>query len=206
MAETWSLSNTQLEKLVTIQRKIEKIMLGVTLKDRKSTNWIRKQNGVADIIRSIRESKHRWSANVARRHDNRWTIRVTEWISRGHKRPRGRPTTRWCDDLIQYVWPTWRHIAKDRKLWKVCREGFLVREREAACLMMMIMISIDHKVMQSDSKKRLEHSKIGQHVLKSHKPKSYEKNHNSRVFVRKILRYTWNFENKSKPHLPQRGL
>ena len=52
--ETWSLSNTQLEKLVTTQRKMERIMIGVTLKDRKSTNWIRKQSGVTDIIRSIR--------------------------------------------------------------------------------------------------------------------------------------------------------
>ena len=36
--ETWSLGNTQLEKQVTTQRKIERIMIGVTLKDRKSTN------------------------------------------------------------------------------------------------------------------------------------------------------------------------
>ena len=35
--ETWSLSNTQLEKLVTTQRKMERIMVGITLKDRKST-------------------------------------------------------------------------------------------------------------------------------------------------------------------------
>ena len=35
--ETWSLSNTQLEKLVTTQRKMERIMIGVTLKDTKST-------------------------------------------------------------------------------------------------------------------------------------------------------------------------
>ena len=55
---------------------------------------------------------------------------VTEWIPRGHKRPQGRPRTRWCDDLIQYVGPTWSHIAKDRRLWTACREGFLLRERE----------------------------------------------------------------------------
>ena len=126
----WSLSNTQLEKLVTTQRKMERIMIGVTLKDGKSTEWIRKQSGVTDIIRSIRESKHRWVGHVTRRRDNRWTIRVTEWISRGNKRPRGRPRTRWCDDLIQYVGPTWSHIAKDRRLWRACREGFLLRERE----------------------------------------------------------------------------
>ena len=45
---------------------MERIMIGVTLKDRKSTNWIRKQSGLTDIIRSIRESKHRWAGNTWR--------------------------------------------------------------------------------------------------------------------------------------------
>ena len=101
--ETWSLSNIQVELLVTTQRKMEIIMMGVTLTDRRSTEWIRKQSGVTDIIRSIRESKHRWAGHVVRRRDNRWTITVTEWIPRGNKRPRSRPRTRWCDDLMQYV-------------------------------------------------------------------------------------------------------
>ena len=41
--ETWLLSNTQIEKLVTTQWKIERIMGGVILNDRKSTNWIWEQ-------------------------------------------------------------------------------------------------------------------------------------------------------------------
>ena len=76
--ETWSLSNTQLEKTGLNSKKMERIMIGVTLKDRKSTEWIGKQSGVTDIISSIRESKHRWAGHVATRRDNRWTIRVTE--------------------------------------------------------------------------------------------------------------------------------
>ena len=92
--ETWYLSNTQLEKLNITQRKIERIMMGVTLKDRKSREWIRRKSGVADIIRSMRESKHRWAVHVARIRDNRWTIRVTECMPRGNKRPPGRPRTR----------------------------------------------------------------------------------------------------------------
>ena len=113
---TRSRSNTQLERLVTTQRKMERIMAGVTRNDRKSTHWIRKQSGVTDIIRSIRESKHRCAKHVARRHDNRWTNRVTEWIPRGYKTPGSLPRTRWWDDLIRYVGPTWSHVAKDRKL------------------------------------------------------------------------------------------
>ena len=59
---------------------MERIMIGVTLKDRKSTNWIQKQSDMTDIVSSIRESKHRWAGHVVRRRDNGWTIRVTEWI------------------------------------------------------------------------------------------------------------------------------
>ena len=51
-------------------------------------------------------------------------------IRDGYKRPRGWPRTRWCDTLIRYVGPTWSHVAKDKKLWKACREGFLLWERE----------------------------------------------------------------------------
>ena len=50
----------KLEKLVTNPKEDERIMVGVTLKDRKSTNWIWKQSGVTDVIRNIRESKQRW--------------------------------------------------------------------------------------------------------------------------------------------------
>ena len=68
-------SNTQLEKLVTTQRKMEIIIVGVTLKDRKSTNWIRKQSYVTDTIRNIRESKHRWAGMHGEgTRDNRWTV------------------------------------------------------------------------------------------------------------------------------------
>ena len=40
--ETWSLSNAQLEKLVITQRKMERIIIGVTIKDIKSAEWIQK--------------------------------------------------------------------------------------------------------------------------------------------------------------------
>ena len=117
--ETWSVSNTQLKILITIQRKMERTMVAVTLNDRKSTNWIRKQSGVTDIIKNIRERKYRYVGYVARRTENRWIIRVTEWIPCGHKIPRRQPRTRWYNDLIRYVGPTWSHIAKDMQLWRL---------------------------------------------------------------------------------------
>ena len=141
--ETWSLSNTQLKKLVTTQRKMERIMVGVTLKDRKNTNWIRKQNGVTDIIRNRKRKQTQMGrSHGARKIDKRWTITVTEWIDRVHKRPWSRPKTRWCDDLIRYVGPTWSYVAKDRKLWTACREEFLLRERKIPWLMTMMIFCV----------------------------------------------------------------
>ena len=129
--ETWSLSNTQLKELVTTQTKMERIMVGVTLKDRKSTNWIRKQSGVTDIIRNIRESKHRWTRHVAKRHENRWTIshRIGYPVDikdlEADQEQYGAMTS-----LIPYVKPNWSYVVKDKKLRKACREGFLLKERD----------------------------------------------------------------------------
>ena len=39
-SETWSLSKTQLQKMVTTQYKMEWIVMGLSLHDRKSANWI----------------------------------------------------------------------------------------------------------------------------------------------------------------------
>ena len=44
---------------------------------------------------------NRWADHVARRSDNRWTIRVTEWIHMATKRFQGRSRTRWCDDFLR---------------------------------------------------------------------------------------------------------
>lgn len=127
-SETWALNNNMETLLAVAQRKIERIMLNITLKDRKPNTWIRQQTGIKDIIQTIKESKHRWAGHVARISDNRWTIRVTEWTPRSWKRPKGRPGKRWRDDLTQCLGPTWRTTAKDRTCWKASREGFLLHE------------------------------------------------------------------------------
>ena len=129
-SETWSISATKLQKLVTTQRKMERIMLGLTLRDRKKATWIRQKTGVTDIIQHIRSQKHRWAGHICRMRDNRWTIRVTEWYPRPKKRPRGRPKRRWNDDLCQALGTNWSQMARDRLRWKQSREGFLSMERD----------------------------------------------------------------------------
>lgn len=117
--ETWALTAVHKEMLSVAQRKMERIMLGITLRHRKRNTWIRQQTGVTDIIDAINSSRHRWAGHVSRFQDNRWTIRATEWTPREWKRPRGRPRVRWKDDLISHLGHTWSRLAKDRQKWKL---------------------------------------------------------------------------------------
>ena len=55
-----------MEKLAVAQCKMERIMLGIILRDRKRNTWIRQETGVSDIINAIRNAKHRWVGHIAR--------------------------------------------------------------------------------------------------------------------------------------------
>ena len=127
-SETWTLKKAHMELLSVAQRKMERIMLGITLRDHKRNTWIRHQTGVNDIIDVIKKGIHGWAGHIARFKDNRWTKRVTEWTSREWTRRQGRPKTRWRDSLIRHLGPAWPRIARDRRLWRQFREGFLLTE------------------------------------------------------------------------------
>ena len=78
-SETWTLKKADMELLSVAQRKMERIMLGITLRDHKRNTWIRHQTGVNEIIGVIKKGINGWGRHIARFKDNRWTKRVTEW-------------------------------------------------------------------------------------------------------------------------------
>lgn len=84
--ETLTLTEKSAEKLRTTQRAMERAMLGI-------------RSGVQDIIENITMSKWNWAGHLARTKDGRWTKRIVEWRPRDTTRSRGRPPTRWTDDL-----------------------------------------------------------------------------------------------------------
>ena len=45
-SETWALTKAHMDLLSVAQRKMERIMLGITLHDHKRNTWIRHQTGV----------------------------------------------------------------------------------------------------------------------------------------------------------------
>ena len=54
-SETWALKKAHMELLSVAQRKMERIMLGITIRDHKRNTWIRHQtacvNDIIDVIK-----------------------------------------------------------------------------------------------------------------------------------------------------------
>ena len=123
-SETWSLTQKQTLKLRSMQRRMERIMVGVKLQDHQSAESIRKRTKVADILEHIYKRKWTWAGHIIRRSDERWTKRLTEWCPRNGTRTRGRPKKRWSDDLENFM-GGWQRYPYDREYWKDLQKHFL---------------------------------------------------------------------------------
>ena len=58
---------------------MERAMLGITLRDRKRSTWIREKTKVKDIIQVVKQQKWRWAGHIATINDNWWTKKLTGW-------------------------------------------------------------------------------------------------------------------------------
>ncbi|GFN91465.1 endonuclease-reverse transcriptase [Plakobranchus ocellatus] len=115
-------------KLQTAQRAIERKMLNIKLKDRLPTKEINPViTQVIDVVQYIQRQKWRWAGHIAREKDKRWTKRCTEWQPRSGRRDRGRPETRWMDDIRSAGGPQWQSKAHDRRKWKISAEGYILQ-------------------------------------------------------------------------------
>ena len=103
-----------MDKLAVAQHKMERIVLGITLRDRKRNIWIHQETGVSNIINAIRKAKHRWAGQIAQLSNNRGTIRARK--------------IRWRDNLTRQFVPVWSRLTKYRRLWDRSREEFLCQE------------------------------------------------------------------------------
>ena len=98
-AETWSTNKNIESKLAITQRKVERSMLGVKLKDKIKNKEIKSRTKFRDIVKEVKKKKWKWAVHVIRRNDNRWSHRLTNWFPREGKRKPGRQKTRWEDDI-----------------------------------------------------------------------------------------------------------
>ena len=112
-------------KLATAQTQIERSMLHITYRDRKTDIWVREMTKVTDVIEEGRRRKWTWAGCVSRIRDNRWTLHITTWNPYERKIPRGRPAIHWRDELDYYCKGNiWQRIAQHRQMWKQHVEAF----------------------------------------------------------------------------------
>ena len=102
-SETWALKKAHVELLSVAQRKMERIKLGITLRDHKRNTWIRHQTCVNDIIYVVKKGIHGWAGHIARFNDNRWTKRVTEWTT-GEWTRRGEDLKQDGETIVSATW------------------------------------------------------------------------------------------------------
>ena len=96
-AETWTLTKQAHNKLAAAQTKMERNMLNITYKYRRTNIWVRERTQVIDVMYAVRKVKWSWAGHVNRLKDNRWTSRATTWRPFANKRRQGRLAKRWRD-------------------------------------------------------------------------------------------------------------
>ena len=125
--ETWTLTNTNLKKLLVCQRSMERHMLGVRLKDKVRCTTLRQITKIEDIIKKVKTMKWRWAGHMMRENNEKWSKMVTFWYPRGEVRKRGRQCIRWEDELRMLAGINWYKTARERTLWKKLEEAFVAR-------------------------------------------------------------------------------
>ncbi|KAL0859868.1 hypothetical protein ABMA27_010206 [Loxostege sticticalis] len=122
-AETWVTTKAILQKLIVTQRAMERKLVGVSLRDRMTNKWLRKESKVSDIVKRIANLKWQWAGHIARKSDS-WCKDLLEWRPWEHKRPVGRPQMRWKDDIRKVAGQNWMLVAQDRVRWKGLKEAY----------------------------------------------------------------------------------
>ena len=117
-AQTWSLTEKQKKKLAVCQRKMERKIMGINLKQKIRNDIIRKKTRVMDVLATAKKLKWKWGGHVARMEHNRWAMATTIWDPRIGKRSVGRQKTRWCSEFQNVTGTQWTRAAQDRQWWK----------------------------------------------------------------------------------------
>ena len=111
-------ANERPRKLATSQRRMERNILNISLKDKIRNETIRERTEVKYLIETVRDLKSRWAGNVARMEDKRWAKITTEWYPRGCKRARGKQKRRWGDKIEEKVGNSLMRVTLDRVAWR----------------------------------------------------------------------------------------
>ena len=116
--QTWTLREKERAAIQICQRKMQRKILGISIRDRTTNETLQKLANIPDAAERAMRTKWKWGGHVARLHQARWTHVTTMWDPYTGKRGQGRPRLRWSDMFRKLVGKQWSTKAKDRTLWK----------------------------------------------------------------------------------------
>ena len=77
-SETWTTTRKMLKSIAVTQRSMERIMIGITKRDKWTNRKVRQTTKTVDAVQFFMKLKWNWAGHIARRQDGRWTKRLTE--------------------------------------------------------------------------------------------------------------------------------
>lgn len=117
--ETWALRLQDRRRLIVTQRKMMRKMIGITLLDRRTNEWLQNTVKLPDVRARVIRKKWNWARKIALMEPERWTRRLIEWRPMECQRPIRRPKTRWRDELKERLGEAWMSAARDNPiLWR----------------------------------------------------------------------------------------
>jgi hypothetical protein len=121
--QTWVLTQAQLRRLQVTQRKMERLMLGITIMDKIRNASIREKTRITDVAAHCKRLKWKFAGSIARSPE-KWAADVLNWKPDG-KRRRGRPKPRWEDEIVKLAGENWKNKAQDKMAWSKLGETFV---------------------------------------------------------------------------------
>ena len=122
-SETWTLKNEDVRRLLVFEMRCLRAILGISRKERKTNEFVRKALGIKQTISEIIQRKRlKWFGHVVRRNEESFVARVYKQDFK-KTRPTGRPKKRWSTQISEDLGiplTTAERAAKNRKEWRKC--------------------------------------------------------------------------------------
>jgi hypothetical protein len=122
--QCWNFTEHAMEKLAVEQRNMERKMMKIKKINHVRNTKMRKHSKLTDVEDRAKELKWSWAGHTQRLDDNRWAKIVERWRPE-ETRKKGRPKTRWRDEIDEHAGQFWRRKAQKRDLWKNLGKSFV---------------------------------------------------------------------------------
>jgi hypothetical protein len=118
-SETWAVTLEGQRRLERTEMQMVRRMCGVTLKDRRASDNLRKSLGIECITTVRRRNRLRWFGHVQRKPDTAWVRKCMDMEVEG-RRGRGRPKLTWMEVVRRDLERCGLHVeeAQNRNVWR----------------------------------------------------------------------------------------